>query len=75
MQIGGLLTAAYLIRVFFHALSGFGEPPVLRSRPARYQELLVLALALGSLGLGLVPPAYLALVEVGRAAGAGVGLP
>jgi formate hydrogenlyase subunit 3/multisubunit Na+/H+ antiporter MnhD subunit len=75
MQIGGLLTAAYLIRVFFHALSGFGQPPVLRSRPARYQELLVLALALGSLGLGLVPPAYLGLVEIGRMTGAGGGLP
>jgi len=75
MQIGGLLTAAYPIRVFFHALSGFGRPPVLRSRPARYQELLVLALALCSLALRLIPPAYLALVETGRLAGAGVGLP
>jgi formate hydrogenlyase subunit 3/multisubunit Na+/H+ antiporter MnhD subunit len=75
MQIGGLFTAAYLIRVFFHALSGFGRPPVLRSRPARYQELLVLGLALCSLALGLVPPSYLALVETGRLAGAGVGLP
>ena len=75
MQIGGLLTAAYLVRVFFHALSGFARPLVLRSRPARYQELLVLALALCSLALGLLPPAYLALVETGRLAGAGVGLP
>jgi len=75
MQIGGLLTAAYLIRVFFHAVSGFGRPPVLRSRPARYQELLVLGLALCSLALGLVPPSYLALVEVGRVAGVGGPLP
>jgi hypothetical protein len=75
MQIGGLLTAAYLVRVFFHAVSGFGRPAVLRSRPRRYQELLVLALALSSLALGLMPPAYLALIETGRLAGAGVGLP
>jgi formate hydrogenlyase subunit 3/multisubunit Na+/H+ antiporter MnhD subunit len=75
MQIGGLLTAAYLIRVFFHALSGFGRPPVLRSRPARYQELLVLALALCSLALGLVPPFALELVEIGRGAGVGAPLP
>jgi formate hydrogenlyase subunit 3/multisubunit Na+/H+ antiporter MnhD subunit len=75
MQIGGLLTAAYLIRVFFHALSGFGQPPVLRTRPARYQELLVLGLALCSLVLGLVPPSYLALVTVGRLAAVGGGLP
>ena len=75
MQIGGLLTAAYLVRVFFHAVSGFGRPPVLRSRPRRYQELLVLALALCSLALGLLPPAHLALVETGRLAASGVGLP
>ena len=75
MQIGGLLTAAYLIRVFFHAMSGFGRPTVLRSRPRRYQELLVLALALCSLALGLMPPAYLALIATGRVAASGVGLP
>jgi hypothetical protein len=75
MQIGGLLTAAYLIRVFLHALAGFERPPVLRSRPARYQELLVLGLALCSLALGLVPPSALGLLEIGRVAGAGVALP
>jgi hypothetical protein len=48
---------------------------VLRSRPARYQELLVLALALCSLALGLAPPFALELVEIGRVAGAGVALP
>ena len=75
MQVGGLLTAAYLIRVFFHALSGLGRPPTLRSRPARYQEFLVLGLALCSLVLGLVPPSYLALVGIGRLASAAGGLP
>ena len=68
MQAGGLLTAAYLIRVFYHALSGFGEPPVLRARPARYQELVVLGLALCSILLGLLPSAMLALPELGRVA-------
>lgn len=71
MQVGGLLTAAYLIRVFFHALAGFGRPPVLRGRPALYQELVVLGLALCSLVLGLLPPAYLALAEIGRVGAAG----
>jgi NADH:ubiquinone oxidoreductase subunit 5 (subunit L)/multisubunit Na+/H+ antiporter MnhA subunit len=75
MQIGGLLTGAYLIRVFFHALSGFGRPAVLRSRPARYQEIVVLGLALCSLALGLVPPSYLALVEIGRVGGVAGALP
>jgi formate hydrogenlyase subunit 3/multisubunit Na+/H+ antiporter MnhD subunit len=75
MQIGGLLTAAYLVRVFFHALSGFGRPPVLRSRPARYQELIVLGLALCSLALGWLPPSALDLLEIGRVAGAAGALP
>ena len=75
MQLGGLLTAAYLIRVFFHALSGFSRTPVLRSRPALYQELVVLGLALCSLLLGLVPASYLALVEIGRLGGVAGGLP
>jgi formate hydrogenlyase subunit 3/multisubunit Na+/H+ antiporter MnhD subunit len=66
MQVGGLLTAAYLIRVFYHALSGFSESPTLNSRPALYQELAVLGLALCSILLGLLPPTLLGLAELGR---------
>ncbi|MCU0835900.1 MAG: NADH-quinone oxidoreductase subunit J [Chromatiaceae bacterium] len=66
MSVGGLLTAAYLIRVFYHALAGFQLPPSLKRRPARYQELIALALALGALLLGLLPTELLGLVEIGR---------
>lgn len=75
MQVGGLLTAAYLIRVFYYALSGFGRPPALVSRPALAQELVVLGLALGALVLGLLPPDALALVEIGRPGSAAGDLP
>jgi len=75
MQAGGLLTAAYLIRVFYHALAGFSHPPSLKSRPARYQELVALALALGALLLGLLPAELLGLVAIGRSGVELGGLP
>jgi formate hydrogenlyase subunit 3/multisubunit Na+/H+ antiporter MnhD subunit len=75
MQAGGLLTAAYLIRVFYHALAGFKHPPSLKSRPARHQELTALSLALGALLLGLLPAELLGLVAIGRAGTQAMGLP
>lgn len=69
MQAGGLLTAAYLLRVFYYALSGFARPPVLLGRPALYRELVVLGLALSALLLGLLPATVWESVELGRFAG------
>ena len=68
MQVGGLLTAAYLFWVFGHVLFGVPSTPAMPIKPpGRAQELVVLALALGALLLGLVPPALFDLVGVGRA--------
>ncbi len=61
---GGLLTAAYLVRVLASALSG--PRPSLVQGPSRSQEWLVLALALASLLLGLLPPETFGLIGVGR---------
>ena len=61
---GGLLTAAYLSRVLACALSG--ARPSLVQGPSRPQEWLVLALALASLLLGLLPPEVFGLIGVGR---------
>jgi formate hydrogenlyase subunit 3/multisubunit Na+/H+ antiporter MnhD subunit len=61
---GGLLTAAYLARVLASALSG--PRPTLVQGPSRPQEGLVLALALASLLLGLLPPEVFGLIGVGR---------
>ena len=61
---GGLLTAAYLVRVLASALSG--PRPSIVQGPSRPQEWLVLALALASLLLGLLPPEVFGLIGVGR---------
>lgn len=61
---GGLLTAAYLVRVLASTLSG--PRPSLVQGPSRSQEWLVLALALASLLLGLLPPETFVLIGVGR---------
>ena len=64
---GGLLTGAYLFRVLTPALTGgeaFLPPP---APVARSREAVVLALALISMLLGLLPLASFGLVQVGRA--------
>jgi multicomponent Na+:H+ antiporter subunit D len=72
---GGVLTGTYLYRVLAPSLLARGPalPPI---KPvARSRELIVLALALCSLALGLVPLSSFGLVSVGRMAAAGAGLP
>lgn len=61
---GGLLTAAYLVRVLASTLSG-PKPSIIQG-PSRSQEGLVLALALASLLLGLLPPEVFGLIGIGR---------
>jgi formate hydrogenlyase subunit 3/multisubunit Na+/H+ antiporter MnhD subunit len=61
---GGLLTCGYVFKVLVRALPGGDQQafaPVARSR-----EKVVLALAIGSVALGLVPLASFGLVQIGR---------
>ena len=71
MDAGGLLTAAYLVWVLAHALSGPSRPLTLRERPGLAQELVVLGLALCALLLGTLPPAAFGLIEIGHPGGGG----
>ena len=65
MQAGGIFTASYLVLVLTHALTAGDAPPSPREPAARGPELAALALAVCSLGLGLVPwEAYLAVPRV-----------
>ncbi|MCG6985294.1 MAG: NADH-quinone oxidoreductase subunit J [Thiocapsa sp.] len=66
LDAGGLLTAAYLLWFIGHALSGHGPHPATAKAPGRAQELVALALALGSLLLGLLPAQVFELISVGR---------
>ncbi len=72
---GGLLTGGYLFRVLAPALFGSRESVALRAPPARYREVVVLALALCSVLLGFVRLGAFDLVQIGRLAKAGMGLP
>jgi multicomponent Na+:H+ antiporter subunit D len=63
---GGLLTGGYLYRVLAPAVAE-AQAPLARCAPvARSREAVVLALALVSMVLGLVPLAALGLLQVGR---------
>jgi len=72
---GGLLTGSYLFRVLAPALFGARESVALRVPVARYREVVVLALALCSVLLGFVRLGAFDLVQIGRLAKAGMGLP
>jgi formate hydrogenlyase subunit 3/multisubunit Na+/H+ antiporter MnhD subunit len=63
---GGLLTGGYLFRVLTPALAGAGDalPPAVPV--VRYREAVVLALALVSMLLGLLPLASFGLLQIGR---------
>jgi formate hydrogenlyase subunit 3/multisubunit Na+/H+ antiporter MnhD subunit len=65
---GGLLTGGYLFRVLAVAMGGRHERPTPCAPVARHREIVVLALALCSVMLGLVPLASFGLVQIGRVA-------
>jgi formate hydrogenlyase subunit 3/multisubunit Na+/H+ antiporter MnhD subunit len=78
LDVGGLLTASYVVLVVAHALRPASRPIALRKPVSRVAELAALALALASLGLGLVadsvlsvdtPIGMLTLPNLGAAAG------
>jgi multicomponent Na+:H+ antiporter subunit D len=69
MLAGGLLAGGYIYRVLDPALAGGIIPlkaPVRRSR-----EAVALTLALCAVLLGFAPPAFFALLQIGRAAAIG----
>ena len=72
---GGLLTGGYLFRVLAPALFGSRQSVTLRAPVARYREVVVLALALCSVLLGFVRLGAFDLVQIGRLAKTGMGLP
>lgn len=67
LDVGGLLTAAYLTWVLGQSLAGPRRRLALAKRPRRSQELVVLGLALASLLLGLLPAQAFDLIAIGRA--------
>ncbi len=72
---GGLLTGGYLFRVLAPALFGSRQSVTLRAPVSHYREVVALALALCSVLLGFVRLGAFDLVQIGRLAKAGMGLP
>jgi formate hydrogenlyase subunit 3/multisubunit Na+/H+ antiporter MnhD subunit len=64
---GGLFTGGYVYRVLAPALGATGASPAPCAPIARSREALVLALALLSLAIGLLPFGSFGLVQIGRA--------
>ena len=63
---GGLLTGGYLFRVLGPALADAGDRAPACAPVARGREVVVLALALVSMVLGLLPFASFGLLQIGR---------
>ncbi len=61
---GGLLAGGYVYRVVAPALAG--SDLVVKARPSRQREAIVLMLAIAALLLGFAPPRFLDLLQVGR---------
>jgi multicomponent Na+:H+ antiporter subunit D len=63
---GGLLTGGYLYRVLAPAVAEAQAPLARCASVARSREVVVLALALASMVLGLVPLGSFGLLQIGR---------
>ena len=63
---GGMFTGAYLFRVLVRTVARPGEPLALRAAVAWHREAVVLALALLSVFLGLVPFGSFGVFQIGR---------
>jgi multicomponent Na+:H+ antiporter subunit D len=72
---GGLLTGAYVARVLTAALSAAEGPLMPRIAISRGREVIVLALALGSVLLGLLPLSTFGILHIGRLDHLSAGLP
>jgi formate hydrogenlyase subunit 3/multisubunit Na+/H+ antiporter MnhD subunit len=66
MLAGGLLAGGYIFRVLAPIMSGADEPVMLRQPVPRHREAVVLALALCSVLLGILPLGLSELLQVGR---------
>lgn len=76
MLAGGLFAGGYVFRVLASALADpAGRAPVLRASVARGREAVVLALAIWSVALGLVPLGAFGVLQIGRPDAAVVRLP
>jgi formate hydrogenlyase subunit 3/multisubunit Na+/H+ antiporter MnhD subunit len=64
--LGGVLTGAYLYRVLASAGFSNGAAPVIEQSVSRWREWLVLALALVSIAMGLMPLASFDVLVIGR---------
>jgi formate hydrogenlyase subunit 3/multisubunit Na+/H+ antiporter MnhD subunit len=74
MLAGGLLTSGYMFLVLVRTMTPAHEPLTLEAAIPRYQQAAALALALCSLLLGLVAFSSFDAVQIGRPAGALIGL-
>ncbi len=63
---GGMFTGGYLFRVLARVLGDTNEAVALHAPVARHREAIVLALALLSVVLGLVPLASFGVLQIGR---------
>jgi multicomponent Na+:H+ antiporter subunit D len=66
MLLGGLLAGGYMFRVLAPVLTDANEPLVPRAPALRNRELVVLALALCSMLLGILPLRPFGLLQIGR---------
>lgn len=74
MLAGGLLTSAYVFIVVVRAMAPAPAGWTPKAAIPRYQEIAVLALALGSFLLGLVALCPVDVAQIGRTLAPGVGL-
>jgi multicomponent Na+:H+ antiporter subunit D len=70
---GGLLAGGYVFRIVAPALSTAEAPPTMQTAP-RWREGVVLALAICSVLLGVLPLGLPGLLEIGRPGGSVIGL-
>lgn len=66
MLLGGLLAGGYMLRVLARVLTNSSEPLAPRAPVRRSRELVVLALALCSMLLGILPMRPFGLLQIGR---------
>ncbi len=74
MLAGGLLAGGYIFRIMMPMLSGADEPLILCQKVPLYREEVVLAFALCSVLLGVLPLGLPELLQIGRPALASLAL-
>ncbi len=72
---GGMLTGGYVFKVLSEAMAAPRDAPAPKAPALRGREGIVLALALASVAIGLVPLSSFKLLHIGRFETVGEGLP